>query len=775
MRSLLPFLLLFYASTLFAQAPIPIALVDARTTDSPAESQFQNNIKKEILQLLEHRYSVVFNEYYGASDPVQLASYYTEAYAKNDIVIGIGTSASNQAINLISYLKPTIASVILDADLQGLKKTPEGTSGVNNFTYIEPPFNIKRDINLLHRIFPYDHLVVISDEGTIGNTGFMEQLFLQYLDGKNISVSNIFHASDIEQHLNSLGEKKIATYVLPYLGTDSIQIEQTFQALNKNKIPTAALFGETYLAKGALMGYQMNENIRKLPRRIALNVMKILEGQEAGGLPVSIPTFGENLLLNMETARQIEVYPDFDLMAEATLINLENIQTDNHLTLQSAIAQGLQSNLDIRIEQTDVNISETEIGIAKADLLPQLSASTSLSVLDNLSTLTYQGAQGRANWLLSGEISQVVFAEPILANLAIQKMLKKSEEQGLLQKQLDVVIDISTAYMNILFAKSNLNIQQQNVVRNKENYDISQAKETIGYTGASDRYRWETELANANIDLNTAYASLRQAKFRINQLLNRPIDEDVEIEKATLEESMIFLTDSRSEFINNYRQLELFADFLVQYAQKHLPELAQVDLGIAVQKRLQLSRERALYTPSAALSGSANRVLDKYSVPEGLPDVANATTWSLGLGVSYPIFQGNSRRKLIEQSKLNVLQLEDTRKNTQNFLEFQIRSNMETVGASFSRMDLSQTATEAAQKNFQIVQNAYSAGQTNITTLIDAQNNTLLTELNATNAVYTFILDFLNLERSIGYFNFLATTTEKNAFFQEAAQFLNNN
>ena len=89
-------------------------------------------------------------------------------------------------------------------------------------------------------------------------------------------------------------------------------------------------------------------------------------------------------------------------------------------------------------------------------------------------------------------------------------------------------------------------------------------------------------------------------------------------------------------------------------------------------------------------------------------------------------------------------------------------------------MGLSQTAAEASQKNYEIVQDAYSAGQSNITNLIDAQNNALATDLNATNAIFTFILDFLNLERSIGFYSFLATPEEKATFFAEAIEYLKN-
>lgn len=768
MRNLLIFFCLLIGQSLWAQTPpVNVAFINDSKPDNDLAQQYEKNLKEEILLLLQHRYEVNIKTYYPTPGETDIGKLLPKAYSENDIIIGLGTITSSYLISLGDYPKPTIASIVLDAQLQGLQKTPEGTSGIRNFTYLESPFNMARDLNLLYNIYPFDHLEVVTERGTVGETPFIKQLFAKYLQGKEVSVDHIFYSDNIDQHFTDMSDKKVAVYALPYFGNDLNLVKNIFQTINKNKVPSAALFGEEYLAAGALAGYKTGDNLNKIPRRTALTVMKIVEGQAAADLSVEVQTFGEDLIINMETARQIGIYPSFDIMGEATLTNLDNIQTDNKLTLQKAIGQGLQRNLNIKIEQADVSIADTEIGVAKADLFPQVDVSTSLSLTDELTAFSRQGAQGRANWILSGSLSQVVFAEPILANVAIQKMLKASEEKQLLQTQLDVVIDVTNAYMNILFAKSNLNIQQQNVERNKENYNISKAKEAIGYSGASDINRWEAELANANIELNNAFAGLRQAKFQLNQLLDRPINEPVDVAEATIQESMLIFSDERMVFINDYGSLDKFSNFLVAYAKDNLPELAQIDLGLKVQERLQLSRERAMYLPSVAISGSTNRLLGRLDIPEGLPEVDKATTWDVGLGVSYPIFQGNNRRKLIEQSKLSVLQLQDTRKNTENQLELLIRANLENVGASFSRMELAQTAANASRKNYEIVQDAYSAGQSNITNLIDAQNNALATELQATNAVYTFIQDFLNLERSIGYFNFLATEAEKDDFFQK--------
>lgn len=770
MRNLLILFFTLLLHSLMAQTMINIGIVNDSSPDNELEFQYEKNLQDEILVLVQYQYEVKINSYYGKSESNDLSTVFSEAYAANDIVIALGTNTSNYAIGLKDYPKPTICSIVLDAQLQGLSKTKDGTSGINNFTYLESPFNMERDLNLLYEIYPFEQLEILTEKGTIGESPFVKQLFVKYLQDKNVTVDHIFYSEDVNKHFTDMGDTKVAVYALPYFGKDNSRVQKLFKAINENKVPSGALFGESYLQAGALIGYETTDNLKKIPRRIALNVIKIIEGILPSDLPVEMATYGENLIINMETARKIGIYPNFDILSKSILSNLDNIETDNKLNLQKAIAQALQNNLSIKIESTNVSIANTEIGIAQSDLLPQIDASTSISLIDELTAYSRQGTQGRGNWLLSGSASQVIFSEPILANVAIQRILKASEEKLLLQTQLDVVIDVTNAYMNILFAKNNLNIQEQNVKRNNDNYNISKAKEVIGYTGASDINRWEAELANAKINLNNSFASLRQAKFQLNQLLNRPIDEPIDVTDATIAESMIMITDERVNFINDYGTLAIFADFIVAYGMENLPELSQIDLGIKAQERLQLSRERAMYLPSIGISGSANQVLGRVRIPEETPEIGKITTWDIGLGISYPIYQGNNRKKLIEKSKLNVIQLQDTRKNAENQLELLIRTNLEFVGASYTRMALAQTAADASQKNYEIVQDAYSAGQANITTLIDAQNNALTTEFQATNAVYTFIQDFLNMERSIGYFNFLATPSEKNNFFNKIQQ-----
>ena len=745
---------------------------------------FERQMLAETQLLLRHHYTVEFKSTSCNGDNNCIIQALKEAYADEsvDIVLTSGIISGGLMSQMDDYPKPSIASTVINHELQQIPITSEGTSGVNNFAYVEAPFDIERDIRTLYRIHPFKKIAVLIDERRVSR--FINELYTDIVKNLDAEFEVIDANGPVDQTLAAIPPDADAVYITPLFGLPLAEMQRLQAEINAKKLPSVGLLGEAMVRNGGLLGYETDDNLSRIPRRIAINISKILDGINPADLPVEMPTYNQNLLINMQTAQETGVYPDFDLMSEALLINQDKTNAERSLTLEGVIAEVLRNNLDIKIAEKSLAIAGKEVGLANATLRPQLDVSTSLSMIDELSSANSFGAQGRVNWVASGTFSQVVLSEPALANVAIQKFLQKSSDFELQQAQMDAVLDASSAYLNLLQALSLVKIQNENLLVTQENYDISKAKEAVGYSGASDIARWESELAQSNINLNNATAQLQQARFQVNQLLNRPIDEEFQVDTIALSESDLLVNDPRLlAAVSNYGVLQKFSDFLVREAMLNLPELKQIEFSLAAQERLLLSQKRAFYLPSVAISAEANSVLDRINVPElspelqsfGLGNVSNRPTWNIGLGIQYPLLQGGQRRLNRDKAQLQVLQLQDQRANLQNQLELRIRSALETAGATFSQVRLSEIAAAAAQKNFRIVQDSYSQGLINITALIDAQNAAIQTELNAINAKYQFILDFLSLERATGSYYSLSTPKEKDAFFRRLDLFLSQN
>jgi outer membrane protein len=79
---------------------------------------------------------------------------------------------------------------------------------------------------------------------------------------------------------------------------------------------------------GMLVGLTADEyNLRKLSRRIALNLQSILLGEKPSTLPVLF-TDKAQMTINMETARLIGFSPSWETMDQEKLINRDYIKED---------------------------------------------------------------------------------------------------------------------------------------------------------------------------------------------------------------------------------------------------------------------------------------------------------------------------------------------------------------------------------------------------------------------------------------------------------------
>lgn len=87
-------------------------------------------------------------------------------------------------------------------------------------------------------------------------------------------------------------------------------------------------------------------------------------------------------------------------------------------------------------------------------------------------------------------------------------------------------------------------------------------------------------------------------------------------------------------------------------------------------------------------------------------------------------------------------------------IEQRIRAALYRIRASHPSVQLSKDAASAVNKNLGLVTDAYSRGAVSILDLLDAQNAALVAEETATNAVFDFLIDLMNLQRSLGGFYF---------------------
>lgn len=759
-----------------AQNPLSVGICkDAGTGEFETLSKL---LKSEITALTNAQGGAVFTELNAdwQSDKVGENLQMLLDDPKIDLVIALGYLSSDAAARLNIYPKPVIASTILDKELQGLQLQTDNTTGVNNFTFIPSMIKLKEDMGAFHKMFAFKHLAVMVSEPFYNNSEFIRQ----FLGRENPEFDLVFIpvGTDVDEALNTLSVNVDAAFVFPMVAQSAQEIENLFAGLNSRHIPSLAVSGNDYLERGATVSFTPPFTFQQMARQVALRVSKVKEGTNLSSIPILTSTKERNPIINMASLRQVNKFPEeWGLFENAVLVNVEKMPGEE-MNLRQAIAQALENNIKGKITDQDLLLAQKDVKIAGANLFPKIEASANAVQLSDNLVKASMGQRGEFTLTGSASLKQIIYSDAAFANYAIKKLLAENQKHYSSQVALDIVTDVSTAYTQLLFARNNLQIKNDNVYATQQNLDIAKAKEQSGEAGISDVNRWVSELSLNKMDLNTAQARYQAAMYNLNELLNLPASNPIATPDTTgIDKTLMPVRDILPFYFSNPVLTEKYAEFLVNEMQSHSPELQQLLTAGKIIDRQKSMRNRQLYLPEVALFGNADQAFIREGVISNpmlpIPPPPDDITWNVGMRVSIPVFEGGRKRQEAQRATIEQDKIAWQKEDLLNKLSKGIHSSVQFLKASYHEVALSREAARAAGDNFRIVQDAYAQGMATVVQLIDAQNVMVRTKNLATGAYYQYMLDFINTERLKGDFTFLADETEQGIYNGRLLNYLN--
>jgi outer membrane protein TolC len=666
-----------------------------------------------------------------------------------------------------------IAATVLDPKLQNLPQEVDKSTGVPNFAWIESLIRLKSDMHSFARIFESRNLAVIIPRELYSEF----PILTSYLKADE----NTFEVSFVpveknENPVDQLPARTDAAMVFPLVQHSAAATEAIFSSLNEQGIPSLSVNGAAYLEQGATITFTPQFTFQQLARQVAVRVLKASEGAALGDVSSMTENPERTPIVNMESLRLTERFPKWSDLANAVLLNVVKIPGEE-LTLHQAIALALENNLQEKIIDQDLLMAEKDIRIAKANVLPQVEVSgMGVQLSENL-VESSMGQRGEFTVTGSVSLKQVIYSEAAYANIALKKLMAESTKQGNRQTTLDIVLDVSQAYIFLLFAKNNLQIKNENVSATLQNLELAKAKEKSGEGSVSDVNRWISELNLGRMDLNDAEAGYKAAMYRINELLNQPVGNTIATpDSADIGETVIHNQQILDSWFNNPNLTEKYTDFLIDEMLAHSPELQQLATAGEMIDRQKSMKIRQMYLPEVALIGSADQAFVREGVIRNpqlpVPPPPDDITWNLGLRVSIPIFEGGRKRNEMQRAIIEQDKIAWQKDDLLNKMETGIRSNVQFLQASWREMELSENAARAAEENFYTTQDAYAQGMINVAQLTDAQNVMIRTRQMALGSSYQYLLDYIKTERLQGKFSFLDDETERKLYADRLLNYL---
>jgi len=698
-----------------------------------------------------------------------------------DMVLALGVLGSNCACLRGNLPKPVLAPVVLDADLQGLPQK-DGASGVRNLSYTAFPNPIRRHLEVFRQIVPFRKLALLTTSYYMEALQGIRTRFPAVAREMGIGLQVIVVEDSADQALSRIDPDVDAVYLTPLLHLKPPEFDRLVQGLIEKGLPSFSLLGRSEVDKGVFAGVNGDDLFPRLARRVALNIQRILLGEEAGSLPLAFPP-RERLCVNMATARAIRVWPPFSVLGEAELLHEEAAGGERKVSLFDAVQEAVRANLDLAEQERAVAAGAEEVKKARARLLPSLELQAAGRILDADRAEASFGAEAERKAEATAALSQALFSEPAWAALSIEKRLQEAREFERDERRLDVVLLAATAYLDLLRAKTFERIEKENLKLTRSNLELAQVRQSIGISGPAELYRWESEIARSRQAVLKAVARREQAERALNRILHRPLAEPFVTEEIDLADPKLATSDPRlATMVSTPWHLETFRDFLVAEGLAASVELRRVEAAIAAATRRLESARRAWWAPSLGIQAEVSRILAEAgagkegpSIPgfsSGLVPQADDTNWSVGFKASLPLFQGGARLAEQEQAAQELLRFETQRASLREKLEQRIQSALLRAKASFPSIGLARDASDAARRNLDLVTDAYSRGVVSILDLLDAQNAALVADQVAANSIYDFLLDLMELERATNRFDFFLSPEDRESWFERLDAFV---
>jgi len=341
---------------------------------------------------------------------------------------------------------------------------------------------------------------------------------------------------------------------------------------------------------------------------------------------------------------------------------------------------------------------------------------------------------GRANQMQFG-----ISAAMPLVNVQLWESLRLSGDQVELaveqarESRLGMVSAVKQAYYAVLMAKETYNVYNSVYENAVENFKLVEMKYNASKASELELTRSKSNLAAAIPNLYNAENAIELSLWQLKAVMGVDLDMNIEVPGSLQDYAETMFRDvhewddpdlSRS---SQMRQLELQSEMMAK----------------------QIRMQQYAFLPTLSMSLSYNYYAQS--------DVFNLSQWqwlpssSLVFSLSIPIFSGGQRYHALRQTRVQADELSLRREDAERQLKIAIRQSVSSMETAMETYDAAKDALESAESAYEFTARSYEVGRSTLTDLNNTELVLTQTRLQASQAIYSFVLAKAALEQTLGY------------------------
>ncbi|MGC8667685.1 MAG: TolC family protein [Chthonomonadales bacterium] len=398
------------------------------------------------------------------------------------------------------------------------------------------------------------------------------------------------------------------------------------------------------------------------------------------------------------------------------------------ITLERAIQIALKNHPSIGIAKSQVAAATARVTQSMASYFPSIAPSYTYS--SQLSSANIGGIS-RTGTIEQGvtQISarQLIFdtgkrEEGVLSS----RYSAKSSEYAYLDTRQTVILNVTTAYYELLRTRELVRVAQSNVDRAQTTLDSTKAFAEEGTAPRKDILQAQADLDNAKVQLIQA-------------------ENNVRVQTVVLMHAMGLLTMAPI----NVPEMQLPAP-----PSTPDPEPVEKYVQVALANRMDARRDAAVVDASRhqVKIASINAGLQvEADVTEGYRvDPSPGENRTFTTTFSYPLFDAGLTRAQVRQAKASLEQARKQLELTKHAIELDVEQAYLLREEARSRVQAALAAVRAAQENYDAATASRKEGAGSILDVITARNALVVAETNQVQAIYDYYTSDANLKRALG-------------------------
>ncbi len=428
-------------------------------------------------------------------------------------------------------------------------------------------------------------------------------------------------------------------------------------------------------------------------------------------------------------------------------VNLAHAQTpseilDTKVNLNTCIKYALNHQPIIQQMQLNEDITRQDIRIALSDWFPQINANAGLQhyLKQPVSIFPdFTNPSGPKREITTGVLntsslqfsaSQVLYNNDVLIAAKSEKYYKLKSSQTTKERKIDLVVEVSKSYYDVLLSEANLNFLKDDIIRIDKSMKDAYNQYKTGVSDKIDYQRAMISLNNLKAEIYGTQETIRAKNTRLKELMGYPQNQPLAIAGISIDTIKSFDIDTTTE-----------PDYQNRIEYKLL--LSQLKL-----QKFTIDYYKSGFLPSLSVFANYNLVFQN----DHLNALYNQTFPNsiVGLNLSFPIFEGTRR---IQQLKRANLYYREMALDTIN-LKSSINTELDQAMAAYkSNLKAYKAATEnvkIADEVYNTVKFQYNQGIKAFLEVIVSETDLRTSRINELNALYRLLSSKLDLDKALG-------------------------